>query len=617
MIRVLKPDVGGCSMLIFGLGNIFHLPSPLATRRLTRSGIAPEAGRRVSLSLNALAGACKAVSVIVSLSLVAVPTSLAGIVDKGVNDDVLALAVHNGSLIAGGRFTLAGDLAVNHVARWDGTTWHALGEGVAGVQYLWDDTGDTLVIDPVVNAMTIYDGHLIVGGSFTTAGGTPAVSVAGWDGTGWFPLGEGIQDLLIFNSYGVTYYFPPQVLTLTTQNGDLIVGGIFDQSGSSPALFVARWDGSTWTSVGEGVGGGLPPRVRASLALGTDLYTGGFFNYARNISLIVPVYHISRWDGMKWYPLESGFGPNSSPFTEVRDIASFAGEVIAGGNFQTAGSVEARNVAAWNGTTWRALGEGIPNSVHALVVFRNQLYAGAYRWEETGWVNALQTNGPVLALLVHENELYVGGDFSLLDGVSCQNIAAWSGPTPVYLISFDATRQGTAALLQWEVAFASEHAGFTVWRQSSGEEKVLVGIPEADGSYPLQYRFLDQEAPGEAVDYWLLETSSTGALTWFGPAHLEPWTPTRLQLAQNRPNPFNPQTTLHFTLAQAESARLAVYDSRGQLVTLLLEDILTAGEHTASWNGLDARGHAVASGVYVVRLETLSGRDTRKITLNR
>ncbi len=571
----------------------------------------------MSLALPAIACTCKAVYVVVLLSLAAAPASLAGIADTGVNNDVLALAVHNGHLIAGGRFTLAGDLAVNQVARWDGTTWHAMGEGVTGVQYLWDDTGDTLVIDPVVNAMAIHDGLLVVGGSFTTAGGVPAVSVAGWDGANWFPLGEGIQDLLIFNSYGVTYYFPPQVMTLTTQNGDLIAGGIFDQAGGSPALFVARWNGSTWTSVGEGVGGGLPPRVMASLALGTDLYTAGFFNYARNPSLIVPVYHISRWNGLKWYPLETGFGPNNSPFTEVRDIIAFAGDVIAGGNFQTAGSVEARNIAAWNGTTWRALGEGIPNSVNALVVFKNQLYAGAYRWEETGWVNAMQTNGPVLALLAHENELYVGGDFSLLDGVPCQNIAAWSGPTPVYMISFDATRQGTAALLRWEIAFAHDNTGFTVWRQASGEEKILVGLADPDGPDPLRYRCLDQEAPSEAVDYWLLETGSTGDHTWFGPVHLAAWTPSRLQLAQNRPNPFNPLTTLHFTLPQAGPTRLAVYDPRGQLVALLLQDILTAGEHTATWNGLDAMGHSVASGVYVVRLETFSGGDARKITLSR
>ncbi len=73
-------------------------------------------------------------------------------------------------------------------------------------------------------------------------------------------------------------------------------------------------------------------------------------------------------------------------------------------------------------------------------------------------------------------------------------------------------------------------------------------------------------------------------------------------LKQNHPNPFNPATTIDYTLPVASTIRLDIYDIRGSLVRRLLHDAQTAGSHQEQWDGRDDRAQVVASGVYFYRL---------------
>jgi len=88
--------------------------------------------------------------------------------------------------------------------------------------------------------------------------------------------------------------------------------------------------------------------------------------------------------------------------------------------------------------------------------------------------------------------------------------------------------------------------------------------------------------------------------------------PEQMALHPNFPNPFNPSTTLRFTVSSAERVQLAVYDLTGRQVAELVNGHLTAGSHEVSWN---ARG--LASGVYLVRLETGAETRVQRITLLR
>ncbi|MEO6690470.1 MAG: hypothetical protein ABIS07_16670, partial [Dokdonella sp.] len=83
-------------------------------------------------------------------------------------------------------------------------------------------------------------------------------------------------------------------------NGDLYVGGSFLICGDKPVAFVARWNGTTWSSLGTGV----DSTVHAMAFSGNDLYIGGQIHSAGG----VPVSGVARWDGAQWHALGDGVG---------------------------------------------------------------------------------------------------------------------------------------------------------------------------------------------------------------------------------------------------------------------------------------------------------------------
>ena len=91
----------------------------------------------------------------------------------------------------------------------------------------------------------------------------------------------------------------------------------------------------------------------------------------------------------------------------------------------------------------------------------------------------------------------------------------------------------------------------------------------------------------------------------------------RFGLMQNRPNPFNPLTSIEFSLDERARVTLRVYDISGKVVKTLVQETVPAGRHAVKWNGEDEAGRTVASGVYVCRLDTPGKTDMRKMVLLR
>ena len=91
--------------------------------------------------------------------------------------------------------------------------------------------------------------------------------------------------------------------------------------------------------------------------------------------------------------------------------------------------------------------------------------------------------------------------------------------------------------------------------------------------------------------------------------------PATFALHANYPNPFNPETTIAFDLPQAGRVELQVFDLLGQTVRTLLAQELSAGGHQVVWNGLDASGARVSSGVYFYRLQAGSQVQMRRMLL--
>ncbi len=89
------------------------------------------------------------------------------------------------------------------------------------------------------------------------------------------------------------------------------------------------------------------------------------------------------------------------------------------------------------------------------------------------------------------------------------------------------------------------------------------------------------------------------------------------ELFQNQPNPANPQTTIRFQLSEATPVRLEVYNTQGQLVRTLVDGSESPGTHSVTWDGRDAAGHEVPSGIYLYRLEAGASVQTRRLAILR
>jgi hypothetical protein len=92
--------------------------------------------------------------------------------------------------------------------------------------------------------------------------------------------------------------------------------------------------------------------------------------------------------------------------------------------------------------------------------------------------------------------------------------------------------------------------------------------------------------------------------------------PETFALAQNIPNPFNPTTRIAYSVpAPGSEIDLSVYDTSGRLVATLFSGFREAGVHEAVWDGRDARGETVASGVYFARMDAPGCSSTKKLIL--
>jgi len=368
-------------------------------------------------------------------------------VGGGVGGDVLALTAHDdgtgSKLYAGGGFATAGGQPASRVASWDGASWSPLGSGIAGT----------------VHALAEYDDGggpaLYVGGSFFTAGGAPASRIARWDGTSWSALGQGLEPS------GITESAVVQALSVFDA-GDgprLYVAGHFGRAGGAVARQVARWDGSSWSSIGDLVGDfydeNAPffdrqaPRVLALATFadgsGPALFVGGEFEFADGR----PATGLARYDGARWSNL-GGNGVSDEVRTLVVHDGGEGPALYAGGLFTVASDVSAGFVAGWDGASWSPTGREPELRVAALASFDDgsgpALHASGgpisllpsfpdeiVRWNGPAWepLGANLESEAVQAMAVFDDgsgpALYVGGSLDSAGGAPLTDVARWDG----------------------------------------------------------------------------------------------------------------------------------------------------------------------------------------------
>ncbi len=303
-----------------------------------------------------------------------------------VTGEIYATLTNGNDVYVGGSISQVGNLAVNNIARWNGSAWSAVGAGVNGPV-------DSLVID---------GGTLYVGGNFSMAGGQAASNLARWDGSAWTPVGSvGAQGT------------DGEVLSLAAGAGRLYAGGFFTHAGGVSTPHIAMYTNGSWSGLADGTDNDVYALAMDS----TYVYAGGRFLRAGSIA----ANHIARWNGGQWdtLPIPASNGENGVDGA-VYSLHRFDNRLYVGGSFLGFGSTPSTDVAIWSNGTWSSPGGGIPNSgtdaVSAINVFAGRLYAatfagGLYVWDGSNW--GLVGSSPFVnrALSGLGARLYLGGTF--------------------------------------------------------------------------------------------------------------------------------------------------------------------------------------------------------------
>lgn len=337
--------------------------------------------------------------------------------------NIYAMAVMGSDIYVGGTFDNIGGVAARRLARWDGSGWGPVGGGIEGYVY----------------TLTADGANLYVGGEFTRAGNVDATNVAVWNTAsgGWSSLDGGVR------AEGFSY-----VSTIAASGGDLFVGGSFTHAGSIGAANVARWSRTGgWSTLGDDAANGTNGEVLAMKAGNNNLYVGGNFTTAGGATAL----NAARWDlsQRKWFTLGSGLNGY------VNAICVAKHGVYFGGGFDSAGTTYVSNLARWS-TQWRGAGaygyvrdivfldpllyvtgefRRVSRNEHAFNVVNN--YVGAYghdlpdnspnipTWRSFGNGPLNGMDGYTNAVAINGTTIYFGGSFRVAGGQIQGRIAQW------------------------------------------------------------------------------------------------------------------------------------------------------------------------------------------------
>lgn len=410
-------------------------------------------------------------------------------------------ADNNGTYICGFFQGIESIYTLNGIAVWVDSSWQPIIEsGKIGIHGL-----------PLT--LTKKDGNLYVGGIFDTVGNTKATNIAKWNGTNWSSLGNGING-------GVS--------KLVFHDNLLYAVGGFDSAGTVSAHNIAKWDGSNWSAITGSPNGA----VKDILFADSSIYIIGEFDSVSG----VPAKHIARWDGYNWSAIGSGIKGYVSALC-LHDTT-----IIVGGEFDTVGTAVIHNIASWNGSEWSALGSG-PN----------------------GGVSALTTDG---------DDIYAAGYFWLIGTDTIRGIAKWSTISNTWSPLGSGIAGSSTALYQYN-------------------HKIFVG-----GS------FLDAGKQGTRfIAVW--DTGTSQNSTQNSNSSLIKYT-----LGNNFPNPTGSYTTFPITINQAGNTEVTIIDGQGNLVAEVLREYLYQGNYTVGW---DTRSSV--PGIYYCRVIHNSQMQVKKISV--
>ncbi len=432
-------------------------------------------------------------------------------------------------------------------------------------------------------------------------------------------------------------YGPAQAIAVSSDGDTIFVGGnIMDIRSVSNSIFaLSALDGSViWSKQTD-------TYVRSFAVYGSTLYVGGQFTNVDGVSRNY-LAALSTADGslLSWNPGASSY---------VYALATEGSTLYVGGVFTSVSGSTRNHLAAFNISNGALLSWN-PNAsdgVNTLAVDSSTVYVGGHFYDygvpattiggadrnyiaaldpstgnATNWNPGADYDAMAIALSPANEEVYLGGAFAKIDGISRSNFAGITNPQdislPVQATDFLATADAGSVALTWKTKSEVDNAGFNILREDPGAltfkmtasyttDRSLCGL--GTSSTGKSYNFTDDHVvSGDRYAYKIEEVSTGGAIKDLTTLSVTVSVPKTYALFQNYPNPFNPTTVISYKLSAVSNVTLRVYDVLGRAVKTLVDARESAGGHSVTF---DASG--LPSGVYFYRLNAGGFSQTRKL----
>jgi FlgD Ig-like domain len=171
-----------------------------------------------------------------------------------------------------------------------------------------------------------------------------------------------------------------------------------------------------------GVGG----RLECAISWNGYVFVGGYFSSITD----VPTDHVAQFQLSNGVPrfvtnvTALGDGLDDS----VKEFCIHDGELVAAGYFDRSGERILNRVARWDGAQWQPFGDGLPGTwPRTAASYQGQLFVGGQRWNGSDWEEVFPANGLITKLVVQDGLLFVGGEFTEVDGMPRNYVFAWDG----------------------------------------------------------------------------------------------------------------------------------------------------------------------------------------------